>query len=492
MKKLSDLLSKIAVEEFSQKDSEVTEIVYDSREVKNGSLFICLTGANVDGHDFIAEALANGAVAVIVEKIVANTDECIYQVPSTRVAMQELVPYFYDYPAEKMKLIGVTGTNGKTTTTNLIANILEKAGHKVGLIGTIEVRYANQIIISKNTTPDVVDLQKILYNMYTAGVEYVVMEVSSHALDMQRVAGCYFDIGVLTNITQDHLDYHKTFENYVAAKALLFANLKNKQNSVAILNKDDANSFLMEKASEASKLLTYSLQKNSDIYPTQYELGMDEMHLNLQTPVGMMATTIATTGLFNVYNVMAAVATTVACGVQPDTVIAALQDFKSVAGRFELVRKGQDFTVVVDYAHTPDGLENVLKTARDIAKGRLISVFGCGGNRDASKRPKMAAIAEQLADVLIITSDNPRKEDPEQILLDIQAGLLQPNITNWQKVVDRKQAIATAIKLAKPQDIILIAGKGHETYQILKDKTIHFDDREVAREILEELGYVNK
>ena len=492
MKKLSELLKKVDIEISPEQDIEILDIVYDSREVKPGSLFICLTGANVDGHDFVDKAVANGAAAILVEKKSADFQNYIYQVPNTRVAMQKIVPYFFDYPAQKMKLIGVTGTNGKTTTTNLIAHILCKAGYKVGLIGTIEVRYANQVIISKNTTPDVIDLQRILYKMQLAGIEYVVMEVSSHALELNRVAGCCFDIGVLTNITQDHLDYHKTFENYVLAKAILFSNLEQKDNTVAIFNNDDSSTKILLEKSSASFQRTYSLQSNSDIYPVAYELGMDSMHLKLNTPQGLLETSVATTGLFNVYNVMAAVATTLNCGVSIDVIVMALREFKSVAGRFELVKAGQPFTVVVDYAHTPDGLENVLKTARDITKGRLIVVFGCGGNRDKTKRPKMAAIAEKLADIIVITSDNPRKEDPEQILLDVQAGLKKPNSGNCHKILDRRQAIATALKLAKARDIVLIAGKGHETYQILRDETIHFDDCEVARGVLEELGYVKK
>lgn len=491
MKQLSEILKLInrsCMQEHLH--LQIADITYDSRKVKQGSLFICLPGATVDGHDYAAAAVKAGAVAVIAEREL-DLSVPVIVVPDSRLAMQELVPYFYDYPASKMKLIGVTGTNGKTTTTNIIYNLLKAAGHKVGLIGTIEAKYLDVCIVSKNTTPDVVDLQHLLADMYKAGVEYLVMEVSSHALALERVAGCTFDAAVLTNITQDHLDFHCTFDNYVQAKSILFANLakSGKSNTLAVLNSDDPSAQAIAKVSTAAVCKDYSLQAGADIFPLAYELHMDSMYLQLQTPHGVLECTVGTTGLFNIYNIMAAVAVAQHFGLQLADIKATLEAFHPVAGRFELVKLGQPFSVIVDYAHTPDGLENVLKTAKGITKGRLITVFGCGGNRDAKKRPIMAGIAEELSDIVVITSDNPRKEDPKAILQDVEAGIKHKDKTEYILLEDRTSAIRHALTIAQANDTVLIAGKGHETYQILFDRTIDFDDRLVAKNILMELGY---
>lgn len=493
MKQLSDILKLIncsCPQECAH--LQIADITYDSRKAAQGSLFICLPGATVDGHDYAAAAVQSGAIAVLAERQL-DLPVPVIVVADSRSAMQQIVPYFYDYPASKMKMIGVTGTNGKTTTTNIIYNLLKSAGYKVGLIGTIEVKYLDVCIISKNTTPDVVDLQHLIADMHRAGVEYLVMEVSSHALALERVAGCTFDAAVLTNITQDHLDFHCTFDNYVQAKSILFAglNTSGKKNTLAVINSDDPSAAVMQKASTATVSSQYSLTAGADIYPLAYELHMDSMYLQLQTPQGILECTVGTTGLFNIYNIMAAVAVAQHFGLTLSAIKATLQAFHPVAGRFELVKSGQPFSVIVDYAHTPDGLENVLKTAKGITKGRLITVFGCGGNRDAKKRPIMAGIAEDLSDIVVITSDNPRKEDPKAILRDVEEGIKHKGQTEYVLLEDRTSAIKYALSIAKANDTVLIAGKGHETYQILFDRTIDFDDRLVAKNILTELGYAN-
>lgn len=493
MKFLSDILTLINADNAAKyAEIAIENIAYDSRRVSAGSLFICIAGATVDGHDYAEAAVQSGAVAVVAERELSVSVPTIV-VADCRAVMRAIVPYFYDYPASKMKLIGVTGTNGKTTTTNIIYNILCAAGYKAGLIGTIEARYLDKCIVSKNTTPDVVDLQLLMLDMYEAGVEYLVMEVSSHALAQERVAGCTFDAAVLTNITQDHLDYHKTFDNYVQAKGLLFAGLTagGKPNTLSVVNVDDPSAAYIQGVSTAVSNMTYSLHGQADIFPLAYKLNMDSMDIRLQTPAGVLECLVETTGLFNIYNIMAAVSVALHFGVDLATIKNTLTKFHPVAGRFELVKCGQPFSVIVDYAHTPDGLENVLKTAKDITQGRLIAVFGCGGNRDKTKRPIMAGIAEQLADVVVITSDNPRKEDPAAILSDVEAGVQFKDTTDYITIEDRTAAIRHALTIARANDTVLIAGKGHETYQILFDRTIDFDDRLVAKNILMEIGYAD-
>ncbi|SDF07278.1 UDP-N-acetylmuramoyl-L-alanyl-D-glutamate--2,6-diaminopimelate ligase [Sporolituus thermophilus] len=471
----------------------ITAVTYDSRQAKPGSLFICLTGSKVDGHDYIAQARAGGAVAVLVEKEVnVEPGITVIKVPDTRAAMQAITPFFFDYPSQKLRVIGVTGTNGKTTTTHLIRSILMQAGYKVGLIGTIHTLIGDRTLPVKNTTPDVVDLQGLLAEMVAAGVDYAVMEVSSHALALNRTAGCEFDVGVFTNITRDHLDFHVTFENYIDAKAELFRLIGKPDNvktgKSAVINTDDpaANHMLREVTYHA---ITYGVQDKADVTARNINIRADGAKFEAVTAKGIIPLALQITGLFNVYNVLAAIGVALAEGIEPDVIKTALEAFRSVPGRFEIVDVGQPFTVIVDYAHTPDGLENILKTARQFAQRRIIAVFGCGGDRDRTKRPIMGRLAAEYADVVVATSDNPRTEDPVAILKEIEVGIregIKPG-KNYEVIVDRRQAIARALNLAEPQDIVIIAGKGHETYQILKDKTIPFDDREVAREIIREM-----
>lgn len=465
-------------------DREITDIVYDSRKVTPGSMFICLEGEHVDGHDFVRQAVRQGAVCLLVQKAVDVDSVTVITVKDTRYAMQKIVPYYFDYPAKKLHLIGVTGTNGKTTITHLVRAILMEHGHKVGLMGTIHTLVGDDVLPVKNTTPDVVDLQKTLALMVEKGMEYVVMEVSSHAIEMGRVAGLEYDIGIFTNITRDHLDFHKTFENYINAKAKLFK----RTNKAAVINLDDDAALSMVKAAKCP-VFGYTIDKQGQLRAeninvhakgTSFDVIYDNQRITLNLRI---------TGIFNVYNVLAAIGAALISGVPMDTIKSALEKFDSVPGRFELVEVGQDFTVIVDYAHTPDGLENVLKTAKAFTKGQLITVFGCGGDRDRTKRPIMGRIAVEYADVVVITSDNPRSENPEAILDEIEAGIKQVITDNKQyvKICDRRAAIEYAIKLAGKNDVVLIAGKGHETYQILKDKTIDFDDRQVARDIIREM-----
>ncbi len=471
---------------YGSQDIIITDITADSRTVINGSLFICLRGATVDGHKFLQSAAEKGAVAALVEEMPEKIPAgmTLVQVPDTRAAMEKAAPFFYDYPGRQMRMIGVTGTNGKTTTTNIIRMILRKAGYKVGLIGTINIMIEDQVTESHNTTPDVVDLQKALYAMKTAGCDYAVMEVSSHALALNRVAGCEYDCAVLTNITQDHLDFHKTMENYRDAKSLLFERLTEggKPNKNAVFNMDDPSSAVIMGRTKAN-IITYGRGHENDIYPLSFTVEAKHMQLKLHTPAGEMDLELKITGEFNVYNVMGAVAAMIAEKIDKEIICSVLDGFDGVPGRFQLVEAGQPYTVIVDYAHTPDGLENVLKTARSITKGRLWAVFGCGGDRDNKKRPIMGGIALELADNVVVTSDNPRTEDPELIIDEICTALRQvPEGKTVTRISDRRKAICYALEHAADNDVIMIAGKGHENYQILKDRTIHFDDREVVVE----------
>ena len=433
------------------------------------------------------QKLLEEIVAVLPEvQVVGDCDKIIkditagltlLKVADTRLGMEVIAPFFYDYPGKTMRMIGVTGTNGKTTTTNIVRAILRKAGFKVGLIGTINIMIEDEAIVAHNTTPDVVDLQRALYRMKEAGCEYVVMEVSSHALALNRVAGCEYDTAALTNITQDHLDFHKTLENYRDAKGLLFEHLHEgkKENKTAVFNMDDASSPILCDRTK-TRILTYGEGRNNDIYPLFFKVEAKQMRLQLHTPVGEMDLLLKITGEFNVYNVLAE-------QIDKKTIVDVLNGFDGVPGRFQLVEAGQPYTVIVDYAHTPDGLENVLKTARSITEGKLWVVFGCGGDRDNKKRPIMGRIALELADRVVVTSDNPRTEDPAVIIDEIAEALKDvPEGKSVELIAERRDAIYHALSEAAANDVIMIAGKGHENYQILADKTIHFDDREVVQE----------
>ena len=491
VKKLSELAALLeGATVRGNQDIEITDIVQDSRQASPGAMFVALAGAHVDGHRFIPQVVEKGAVAVITERDIELPQgiEAVLIVKDIDAALKKIVPFFYDYPGQTMRLIGITGTNGKTTSSYLIRAMLRAAGHKVGVIGTIQIMIEEQILPIHNTTPNVVDLQRTLHMMREQGVTHVVMEVSSHALDQNRVAGCEFDTAVFTNLTQDHLDYHKTMENYLAAKTRLFTLLdeaEKKPGKTAVVNIDDAAAEKLLSAVEKAAKVTCSTKGEAGLKAEQIHVHAGGASFVVKGAFGEMPLNLKITGMFNVYNVLGAIGAGLAEGVAPETVQAALNSFTGVPGRFELVDEGQDFAVIVDYAHTPDGLENILHTAREITEKRIITVFGCGGDRDRTKRPIMGRLAAELSDVVIATSDNPRTEDPAFILEEVEAGVLEKIGTKQhEKEIDRRKAIFRAIEIAEAGDIVVIAGKGHEDYQILKDKTIHFDDREVAREAL--------
>lgn len=473
---------------IGDKETIITGIEHDSRKAETGTLFVCIKGVHVDGHKFISQAVNAGAKAILTtrETVEVPAGVAILRVPDLNKALDTIVPYFHDYPARSMRIIGITGTNGKTTTSYITRAILRAAGYRVGLIGTIQIMIEDEVYPIHNTTPDVVELQHTLAIMRDKGMDYVVMEVSSHALDQDRVAGIEFDTAVFTNLTQDHLDYHKTLENYMLAKAKLFDKVSEagvKNGKTAVVNIDDAAGKVMLEHAKC-RHITYAIDKKADLRATAINVLASGANFTLNNEAfGKMPLKLHITGIFNVYNVMSAVGAALAENIESAVIAKVLQEFTSVPGRFELVKAGQDFSIIVDYAHTPDGVENVLKTARKIAKKKIIAVFGCGGDRDRTKRPIMGRLAAELADVVIATSDNPRSEDPEFILNEVESGVKE-KIGNKQheKIVDRRQAIFRAVALAQTDDIVVILGKGHENYQILKDKTIHFDDKEVARE----------
>lgn len=473
---------------IGDKETIITGIEHDSRKAETGTLFVCIKGVHVDGHKFISQAVNAGAKAILTtrETVEVPAGVAILRVPDLNKALDTIVPYFHDYPARSMRIIGITGTNGKTTTSYITRAILRAAGYRVGLIGTIQIMIEDEVYPIHNTTPDVVELQHTLAIMRDKGMDYVVMEVSSHALDQDRVAGIEFDTAVFTNLTQDHLDYHKTLENYMLAKAKLFDKVSEagvKNGKTAVVNIDDAAGKVMLEHAKC-RHITYAIDKKADLRATAINVLASGANFTLNNEAfGKMPLKLHITGIFNVYNVMSAAGAALAENIESAVIAKVLQEFTSVPGRFELVKAGQDFSIIVDYAHTPDGVENVLKTARKIAKKKIIAVFGCGGDRDRTKRPIMGRLAAELADVVIATSDNPRSEDPEFILNEVETGVKE-KIGNKQheKIVDRRQAIFRAVALAQTDDIVVILGKGHENYQILKDKTIHFDDKEVARE----------
>jgi UDP-N-acetylmuramoyl-L-alanyl-D-glutamate--2,6-diaminopimelate ligase len=458
---------------------DITSIEMDSREVKNGSLFICINGYTVDGHDFAGKAIENGAAAILAERKL-DVEIPVIVVKDTKRAMAVLADIFYGQPTHTMHLIGVTGTNGKTTTTHIIERILNEANKKTGMIGTMYIKIAEELKNVKNTTPESLTLQKTFREMRDKDVSHAIMEVSSHALHLGRVHGCDFNVAVFTNLTQDHLDYHKTMEAYKYAKGLLFAQLGNRFDhenvKIAVLNEDEEATEEFKKMTSA-KILTYGIKNSADVMAKNIKMTSKGTEFDLITPVGTKNVTINMVGEFSVYNVLAAVSACLASSIDIETISRAIEAMEGVRGRFELVDGGQDFTVIVDYAHTPDSLENVLQTIKQFAEGRIFCVVGCGGDRDKTKRPLMAKIATKYSDEPIFTSDNPRSEDPQMILRDMEAGVTGEH---YHSILNREKAIFFSVENAKKGDVILIAGKGHETYQQIGNKTFDFDDREIA------------
>ncbi|HHX02345.1 MAG TPA: UDP-N-acetylmuramoyl-L-alanyl-D-glutamate--2,6-diaminopimelate ligase [Firmicutes bacterium] len=493
MVQISQLIANLECELIGA-DREISGLSYDSRKIKPGELFFAIRGFKTDGHNYVKDAIANGAVTVVVEQI-QNVDPDITQilVSDTRAAMGKMAAAYFNYPSRRLRVIGVTGTNGKTTTTYLIKSILEQAGYGVGLIGTIQILIGNKAVPARRTTPESLDLQAILAEMIAHNLDYAVMEVSSHALELNRTAGLEFDTAVFTNLTQDHLDFHQCFEHYFQAKAKLFAGLMQepaKDGKVSIINVDDPYGLKVAGCSTAP-VYSYGIEQPAQVSANDVRVSSKGVQYRLHTPFGDVDLDLNLTGLFNVYNTLAACTACLAAGVGLSDLKAGLEKVTGVPGRFELVDMGQDFAVIVDYAHTPDSLANVLRTARSFADNRVIAVFGAGGDRDRAKRPLMGKVAAELSDYVILTADNPRSEDPVRICHEIEQGMLPvlAQKTSLKYVIEpsRSKAIEKAIRMAKAGDVVVFAGKGHETYQEFKDHTIDFDDRAEARRILKEL-----
>lgn len=502
--KLDELIEYLDYKDLINfKNIDITGISYNSKTTKKGDIFICLVGEHTDGHEYAQSAIENGAAALLTERKVQGTKIPQVVVSSTRHKIADIADRFYSSPSKGINLIGITGTNGKTTVTHLIQKIFEENNEKCALIGTLGYKLSSngEYRDAKHTTPQAPELQATLRMIKDVEkIDNVVMEVSSHALDQNRVGGCRFNGAVLTNLTQDHLDYHITMENYFEAKSLLFRNLSraittrdtegnpicDEHSPFAVINADDEYAEKFKSVvPEGVRKFTYGVKKQSDVMAKNINFSLNGAEFTLVENGNEHNVNLHMNGMFSVYNVLAAVTASLAMGIDIKTALKALQNVKGVAGRFEVVVKKP--LVIVDYAHTPDGLENVLKSAREITPkdGSLICLFGCGGDRDATKRPKMGAIAEKLADKIVITSDNPRTEDPQTIITDIIAGLKSVNTESVIVEPDRGTAIGLLKNIANNNDVVVIAGKGHEDYQILKDKTIHFDDREEARKVFE-------
>ncbi len=493
--KLEELIEHLDYKDLINfKNIDITGISYNSKTTKAGDVFICLTGEYTDGHKYAKDAIQNGAVALVVEHLLEVKVPQVV-VNSTRHRIADIADAFYSSPSKGINLIGVTGTNGKTTVTHLIQKIMEEDSQKCALIGTLGYKLSSsgEYRDAKHTTPQAPELQATLRMIKDVEkIDNVVMEVSSHALEQNRVGGCIFNGAILTNLTQDHLDYHITMDNYFAAKALLFTGLKHvegvseSEQPFAVINADDEySSRFLNAVPEGIRKFTYGVKNNADVIAKDISFSINGAEFTLVENGNSHKVNLHMNGMFSVYNVLAAVTGAIAMGIEITVALKALENVKGVAGRFEVVAHKP--LVIVDYAHTPDGLENVLKSAREITPkdAKLICLFGCGGDRDATKRPKMGAIAEKLADKIIITSDNPRSEDPQMIITDIIAGVKSVNTENVIVEADRGIAISLLKTVANNNDVVVIAGKGHENYQILKNETIHFDDREEARKVFE-------
>lgn len=485
MKLLSDILYKVRLEEIiGSTHSAISSVTFDSRKVKKDSLFVAIKGTASDGHAFISKAIDSGAIAILCEELPAEQLETItyIKVKNSSEALGLIACNFFDNPSEKLKLVGVTGTNGKTTTVTLLFNLFRSLGYSVGLLSTVENKINNTIIPATHTTPDALSLNELLSQMVEQGCEYAFMEVSSHSVVQHRVTGISFTGAVFSNLTHDHLDYHKTFDEYIKAKKGLFDHLPS--HAFALVNVDDRNGMVMMQNTKASKY-TYSLRSVAD-----YKCKVIENHLNgLLLNIDGKEVWVKLIGSFNAYNVLAVYATAVLLKQDKTNVLTALSNLNSVDGRFQYFKSKNGVIGIIDYAHTPDALKNVLETIKDIRSGneQVISLVGCGGDRDTAKRPVMAAIACEYSNKVILTSDNPRSEDPEEILNQMQKGISPVDAKKTLRISDRKEAIRTACTLAKSGDIILIAGKGHEKYQEIKGVKHDFDDYKLFKETINEI-----
>lgn len=468
--------SELFKEKWIGEDTEITGITIDSREVMPGNVFICICGAECDGHDFAAATAAKGAAVIAAQhETAADIPTIIYD--DTRAAMAELASRFYGAPEKQLKLVGITGTNGKTTVSYLIKKILETAGKRVGVIGTNEIIVGTEDVGIKSstpTTPNALELRKIFAKMVEMGAEYAVMEVSSHALDLHRVDGLVYEAGVFTNLTRDHLDYHKTMENYFGAKRKLFDISK-----IGVVNIDDGSGARI--AEDAPCKIISVGTKNGTLTANDIDISASGVKFTVEYNGEKFSASLGISGMFSVYNALCAIGAALALGIEMPVIIEGLSREKGVKGRLERVPTDTDFSVIIDYAHTPDGLENVLNAVNSYKKGRVIAVFGCGGDRDKTKRPIMGEIGARLADLAVITSDNPRTENPETITAEVVAGV---KTGNYKVIVNRREAIGYALSKAKKDDIVLLLGKGQETYQIIGKEKLHFDEREIVKEFL--------
>ena len=470
LKELLPLSSK----EYGQ--IEIKGLTCDSRKVEDGFAFVCIDGTSIDGHKFAKMAEEKGASVIVAEKPTGCKNEII--VDNTRKVYAQMSANFFDNPAKKLKLIGVTGTNGKTSVTYMIKSIIESQGYKTGVVGTIQNLVVDEVIETNNTTPDAYELNRLFAYMLEKGCEYAIMEVSSHALDQYRVYDLEFDVAAFTNLTQDHLDYHITMENYLLAKKKLFSMCK-----TAVINIDDKYAEQLMTGLEC-EILTYSAKNNSSTYSANgVQMYPDGIEYELVGYNTINHVKVQTGGKFTVYNSLCAAVCTVALGFKLEDIVLALAGNTGIKGRAEVVPTGKDFTIIIDYAHTPDGLQNVLSTFKELKKNRLVCLFGCGGDRDKTKRPIMGAIAARLSDFVVVTSDNPRTEEPMSIIDDIVKGVSEFK-TPYKVIENRVDAINYVVKNAQKDDIIILAGKGHETYQILKTGKIHLDEREIILEAL--------
>jgi UDP-N-acetylmuramoyl-L-alanyl-D-glutamate--2,6-diaminopimelate ligase len=484
---LKNLVRAIAVRQIiGTLDREVESVAYDSRRVQSNGLFVALRGEKTDGHQFIEQAIDQGASVIVTEREEKHPRATCIVVENTRTALADIAIAFYRRPAQRLKLAGVTGTNGKTTTAFLIKHICEQAGMRCGLIGTVRYEVGERILPATRTTPESLDLQELLAMIVNASCRAAAMEVSSHALAQERTRGIEWDVAVFTNLSQDHLDFHGTMERYFEAKSRLFVELsrqEKKRKPVAVVNIDDRyGEQLLGKIDKNIATITYGMGVRADFRASNYRMEFAGTSYQLEARGRSYLVRLPLIGRFNVANSMAALAAANALGINLRQAILSLAKSPQVPGRLEIVPAKRQFQVFVDYAHTPDALLNVIKTLRELDPRRLLVVFGCGGNRDKLKRPLMAEVVDRHADYAIVTSDNPRKEDPGAIIADVEKGF---HSDRYEKIVDRTEAVSRAIELAQPRDIVLIAGKGHENYQEFADNTIPFDDIQVARRAIE-------
>lgn len=482
--KLKQVLEGLEIEEVKGSlDKDISGVAFDSRHVSKGYLFVAIKGFKSDGHDYIEEAIKRGAIAVILESDVdiKENDVTIIKLLNSRDILSKVSANFYEHPSKSMDMIGVTGTNGKTTITYLIKSIFENSGKKMGIVGTMGSIIDGVHIKTDNTTPESTIIQKILRDMVNMNVESCAMEASSHSLDLKRVEDCNFDVGIFTNLSREHLDYHETLDNYFEAKLKLFFMTKESN----IINIDDRyGAEIVNRVSHLkTPIITYGIVEKADIFATNINYHLEGVDFTLNTPKGKTDIHLNIPGEFSVYNALAAASCGYVYDINLETIKAGLEAVEGVKGRFELVPTNRDFTVIIDFAHTPDGLEKVLTTIEQFAEGRVVALFGAGGNRDKTKRPVMGETVGKHADFLIVTSDNPRNEDPVSIIEDVVEGVKKVN-DNYVSIVDRREAIRYALENAEPKDIILLAGKGHETYTIIKDEVLPFDERQIILDIL--------